>query len=369
MLKIFCLFIVLGASFHSVSQTISCVSFDNGNSYSSISVNLPYTVNSGTNVRIQNLNGNGVLTNRGTLRRTNLGSNITEFINYGTLYLDGTIETKVYNYGTIIVSNNLNIQNNGYIVNSENGTMCVTGNIIINNGSSIYNNGNFKASANIHLNGGGYFSNNNNGNIEVGSVSVDGGSTFCSSSNGSTAVNSSITITNGGTFSSCGGTFYHGGTVTNQNNNGTFILNPGNCTSSCITVLSISIAEFTASNKVDGNIIYWKSLNDRTINFYLLEHSTDGLNWEIIKNESVKSGTSNDYSYTHKTFSSGTNYYRLTQIGIGGESEMSDIIVLENKIKKIIHTVNLMGQPVDEYYRGIVIIQYEDGSTEKVFRS
>lgn len=359
----------MGCSLQSIAQTINCIAFDSGSSYSSISVNLPYTVNSGTSVRIQNLNGSGILTNRGTLRRTNLGSNITEFINYGTLYLDGTIETKIYNYGTIIISNNLNIQNNGYIVNSETGTMCVTGNIIINNGSSIYNNGNFKASANIHLNGGAYFSNNNNGNVEIGSVSIDGGSTFCSSSSGNTSVNSSITITNGGNFSSCGGTFQHGGTVVNQNNNGTFFVNPGSCSSSCITVLGISLSEFTASNKVDGNIISWKTLNDRNINYYLLEHSTDGLNWDIIRNEPVKSNLSNEYNYTHKNFLAGTNYYRLMQIGNEGNSEVSEIIYIKNTIKRVVGQVNLIGQPVDEYYRGVIIIQYEDGSTEKVLRS
>lgn len=367
MLKIFVLFTLIGISFNSVSQTINCVAFDNGSSYPSINANLPYTVHSGTTVRIQNLNGNGVLTNRGTLRKTNLSSNITEFINYGILYLDGTIETKVYNYGTIIVSNNLNIQNNGYIVNSENGTMCVSGNIVINNGSSIYNNGNFKATTNIHLNGGAYFSNNNNGNVEIGSVSVDGGSTFCNSSNGSTSVNSSITITNGGAFSSCGGIFQHGGTVNNQNNNGTFFVNPGSCTSSCITVLAISLSEFSGSNKTDGNIIYWKTLNDRNTNYYLLEHSTDGLKWEIIKNEPVKNEISNEYSYTHKNFLSGANYYRLTQVGIEGNSEVSEIIYINNIAKRVTGRVNLIGQPVDEYYRGIIIIQYEDGSTEKVF--
>ena len=64
------------------------------------------------------------------------------------------------------------------------------------------------------------------------------------------------------------------------------------------------------------------------------------------------------------------NYYKLKQTDYDGKFIYSDIISVDNRIKaKIVsRMVSLMGTEVNEMYRGIVIIEYTDGSVEKIIR-
>ena len=61
------------------------------------------------------------------------------------------------------------------------------------------------------------------------------------------------------------------------------------------------------------------------------------------------------------------NYYQLTQTDYDGNSVTYDMISIDNRISdKIISSmVNLLGQEVNENYRGVVVVTYEDGSVEK----
>lgn len=366
MYKSLLLFIFLGTLFTVASQnTGSCIPFNNGSSYPSVDIHsLPYTVGNGQVIRIQNMNGNGTLTNKGTLRKSNLNSNITEFINYGTLYLTGTIETKVYNYGTIIVNGNMNIQNKGFIVNEVNSVFCVSGSIIINSQSGIYNHGLFEVDQNIHLNSGSYFSNNENGVVNIHSVSVDGNSIFCSSG-GDLNVNTSVTVTNGGTFSFCEGDLTYG-TVINTNNNGTFIVSPF-CSANCISPLGLVITDFTVNNSPAGNNIRWKTDHERNAEEFSVEHSGDGISWKSVYGTTAKKQLLNTYEYTHTDFSAGDNYYRLVQTG-SSAAKNSGIIHIRNAKKEIEERLNMLGQPVGDQYRGIVIIRYSDNTIEKVYQ-
>ena len=63
-------------------------------------------------------------------------------------------------------------------------------------------------------------------------------------------------------------------------------------------------------------------------------------------------------------------YYRLKQVDFDGKFRYSDIISIDNRIKlKIVsRMVSLMGTEVNEMYRGVVIVEYTDGSIEKIIR-
>jgi len=43
------------------------------------------------------------------------------------------------------------------------------------------------------------------------------------------------------------------------------------------------------------------------------------------------------------------------------------VVVIDNRaaIKKVVRITNLLGQDIDEYYKGFVIILYSDGTTNK----
>lgn len=135
--------------------------------------------------------------------------------------------------------------------------------------------------------------------------------------------------------------------------------------------LPIELLNFKVENKDLGNQIEWVTASERNNDFFLLERSTDGVNWNFIdkikgagNSSSIKKYTSIDYEYKNSI-----NYYRLSQIDFDGTFTEFGIIVIYNFLeeKKLIKTVNLMGQVVDTNYNGLVIKIYSDGSTLKEF--
>ena len=55
-----------------------------------------------------------------------------------------------------------------------------------------------------------------------------------------------------------------------------------------------------------------------------------------------------------------------------GKFEYSNTISIDNRIddsfKEIIGRTNLLGQEVDEFYNGIVIVSYKDGTSQKFYQ-
>lgn len=309
------------------------------------------TINEGEVVKIDNMNGSGTI------------------INYGTLYLpNGIINRNIINYGTIIIAGGQPVvQNGSYIYNEQTGRICTIGNtsMHINNGSYIVNNGQFDIQGGLLFNSNSHLFNTDSGCMTVGrSVFINSNSSHCNS--GSISVAGDINVTNGGSFSACPG-FNPGGILINQNNNGNYSLSCINC----IGPLGIKLVVFTASSTPEGNTIHWESLEDKDVDYYSLSHSTDGLNWEAIHNENSKGRKVNEYQYLHEGVLPETHYYQLSWTDADGHSIRSEIIFIANTDvkKQIVNEVNLLGQPVDNHHRGIAILQYSDGTTEKVYRN
>jgi hypothetical protein len=152
----------------------------------------------------------------------------------------------------------------------------------------------------------------------------------------------------------------------------------GGMTIAAITcsTLPVELVSFDGYKYKDYNYITWVTTSEINNDYFKLERSIDGYNWEII---TTKKGLSNsnigilyeykDYLYNINSF----NYYRLTQVDYNGTSETFNIIYVDNKLensnKKITKIVNLMGQEVDpELFDGILIYMYSDGSNNKIIK-
>lgn len=134
--------------------------------------------------------------------------------------------------------------------------------------------------------------------------------------------------------------------------------------------LDISLLEFNGEKTpYNYNHIYWKTLTERNNAYFTLEYSSDGIIWEKTA-EISGAGNSSEvqaYSFNHVNYKNAINYYRLTQTDFDGTSETFDIVSIDNRTdRKIVNVYNLIGQKVNlSNVKGIVILQYEDGSTEK----
>jgi len=134
------------------------------------------------------------------------------------------------------------------------------------------------------------------------------------------------------------------------------------------TGLPIELFSFTGRQIKDYNLIEWVTASEINNDYFTLERSTDGESWERI-NYTPGAGNSNhniSYSYRDYTFENKINYYRLTQFDFDGKGKESFTISIDNRSDKhLVKTVNLLGQEVDEYYTGLVINIYSDGTTNK----
>jgi hypothetical protein len=139
--------------------------------------------------------------------------------------------------------------------------------------------------------------------------------------------------------------------------------------------LPVSLLSFTGHNTVDGNSIEWKTASEVNSDYFTLERglyrdgSVEWLELQFI-NGAGNSSTLNTYGYFDLDYPDDINYYQLTQTDYDGNSVTYDMISIDNRINsKIISSItNLLGQEVNENYRGLVIITYADGSIEKYIK-
>jgi hypothetical protein len=139
------------------------------------------------------------------------------------------------------------------------------------------------------------------------------------------------------------------------------------------SALPIELLSFEGSKKEDYNVLEWQTASEHNNSHYILERSSTGdyTEKDVI---SVINGAGNstqllDYSFVDKDAPETINYYRLTQVDYDGNFKQYGPISVDNRItKNIVKCFNLMGQEVNEYEKGLIILQYEDGTVEKVIR-
>ncbi|MFT5823352.1 MAG: hypothetical protein ACI8ZM_004613 [Crocinitomix sp.] len=97
-------------------------------------------------------------------------------------------------------------------------------------------------------------------------------------------------------------------------------------------VLPVDIIDYKATQASNGMHINWTTLNERSNDYFLLERSYDGSNFEKIQTLAGAGNSSVDinYSITDENVETGkTVYYKLTQFNFDGNSEYSEIISVE----------------------------------------
>ncbi|MBR4583239.1 MAG: T9SS type A sorting domain-containing protein [Bacteroidales bacterium] len=95
------------------------------------------------------------------------------------------------------------------------------------------------------------------------------------------------------------------------------------------TVLPIELVSFTANCNGRSSLVEWTTATEKNNDFFVLERSTDAVNFKEIA-RIAGAGNSIEpisYAYTDYGVRSGDNYYRLVQVDYDGTSTASEIIV------------------------------------------
>ncbi|CAB4155311.1 hypothetical protein UFOVP1307_140 [uncultured Caudovirales phage] len=140
-----------------------------------------------------------------------------------------------------------------------------------------------------------------------------------------------------------------------------------------INPLPIELIEFAGTADNTHNLLTWKTATELNNDYYIIERSIDGTLWRVIDKQSGAGTTSSASTYSHrdKTYiSTATNYYRLTQVDFNGNQYTYDPIAVDNKHTNltISHITNLLGQQVNPDAVGYLLIHYDNGLVQKVYR-
>jgi hypothetical protein len=122
-----------------------------------------------------------------------------------------------------------------------------------------------------------------------------------------------------------------------------------------------------------SNQLKWVTESEINCDYFVLERSSDGFSFVYV-DELDGAGNSlqaKEYATLDKDVRDEINYYRLIQVDIDGQAFFSDIISIDNRKtqKQISKIVNLIGQEVDQQFKGVVIIVYSDNTSIKTIQN
>lgn len=214
---------------------------------------------------------------------------------------------------TLIIKGNLVITGGRGIDVFSKGILIVFGNVTLTRGAHINNNGNVVITGNLMASGGVRINNNSNGFYLYGNYDPNPNENL-----------------------------YHGNARKDQvrlkndyenypphENLFDYVGNGG------ITPLPIVLDHFNASSTAHNTVqIAWGTFSEKNNDFFTLERSTDGKNFEVL---TTIDGAGNSNKKLHYSFEDinplpGYNYYRLKQTDYNGDFEYFNIVGVHNKV-------------------------------------
>lgn len=95
--------------------------------------------------------------------------------------------------------------------------------------------------------------------------------------------------------------------------------------------LPVEWVRFSAIANGQDVLISWTTATEENNDFYQVEYSNDGVNFEVIA-EIAGAGTTkleSNYRFTHFTPANANNYYRIRQVDFNGQFSFTNIMVVE----------------------------------------
>jgi hypothetical protein len=98
------------------------------------------------------------------------------------------------------------------------------------------------------------------------------------------------------------------------------------------SVLPVDLLSFKAEKKGEKGLIKWETLNEKSIDAFIVERSSDGYNFETLALEKPKATRAEKreyYEVTDERPALGINYYRLQSKGFGKDVKYSKIVSVD----------------------------------------
>lgn len=228
--------------------------------------------------------------------------------------------------------NFLELQNAGSIVVNSSGYIKINGSIVVRGNSDITVNtgGTLEVTGSLDINGGGTGNFLFNGGIKTAGAVING-----------------ATITGSGTWE-YSATFTNNGNINGFTSNPTFspfsISDPS-------TPLPVVLVSFEVVEKdMNWAELQWTTASEINNDYFIVEKSIEGLNFEAIGKVSGNGNSVNliNYKFLDQNTESQVVYYRLKQVDFNGEFEYSPIITFSNK--QNLKVIQCYPNPVKDYF-------------------
>jgi hypothetical protein len=139
--------------------------------------------------------------------------------------------------------------------------------------------------------------------------------------------------------------------------------------------LPVMLISFQGQKLGRNNKLSWGTESELNNDYFTIEKSINGSDFTVVGMENG-AGTSTQflqYEMMDNNVEKVINYYRLLQTDFDGKYTVSDLISIDNREGDaargdVILRTNTLGQEVNEMYRGLVIIVYSNGTSEKVIQ-
>jgi len=134
--------------------------------------------------------------------------------------------------------------------------------------------------------------------------------------------------------------------------------------SGCILVMAENIWDFNVDYKNQSSVITWGSEDLEGVK---VEHSTNGTDWSMLTGF-ISNTAENTYLLKHPLKYIGYNYYRISIDDY--KTTRTKVVYHTQKTKSIIKHVDATGKEISDLdsYRGLIIVIYEDGSSDKILK-
>ena len=115
-------------------------------------------------------------------------------------------------------------------------------------------------------------------------------------------------------------------------------------------ILPADLSHFSGHSQADNNILYWTTNQEDRHNYFEIERSTDGKNFEPIAQIPGKGSLNkqSNYSFTDKGAAIGQNFYRLNMVDQNGMSFHSKTIEIFRE-RPDFELIELYPNPVDDF--------------------
>jgi Secretion system C-terminal sorting domain len=127
--------------------------------------------------------------------------------------------------------------------------------------------------------------------------------------------------------------------------------------------LPVKWISFTGNKTNTGVVdLKWITENEDQCDYYIIERSKDGLQFQEIARTSPKRESRNSYSFTDNNPNPGNNYYRIVEIDMDGRKGYSKIIAITQSSKDE-HTFTVTPNPSSDY---ILLNSTENARLKKI---